>query len=269
MRVVFHPDCLKYVHPGHPERPERVEGIRNILRERGLSFEEPAPATKEDILLVHTEAHYERVMRGAYFDFDTPPLEPRFPLLSAGAALRAAETLGFALTRPPGHHAGRDFLGGFCYFNNIAIAVKKLSARTAILDLDLHHGNGTQDIFMGSPDTLFISLHQSPLYPGTGLTSEGNCLNFPLPPGTDEGKYLETLDEALDEVRGFAPEVLAISLGLDTYFRDPLGGIKLKEESYQKMGERAAGLGLSTFIVLEGGYSEVGPGCYNFLKAFA
>ncbi|MFQ6112136.1 MAG: histone deacetylase, partial [Nitrospinota bacterium] len=150
-----------------------------------------------------------------------------------------------------------------------AIAVRKLSRRTAILDLDLHHGNGTQDIFMGSSDILFVSLHQSPLYPGTGLSSEGNCLNFPLPPGTDEGEYLETLGEALDEVRGFGPEVLAVSLGLDTHWRDPLGSIKLKEESYEKMGEMVAALKLSTFIVLEGGYSEVGPGCYNFLRAFA
>ncbi len=121
---------------------------------------------------------------------------------------------------------------------------------------------------MGSREILFISLHQSPLYPGTGLSSEGNCVNFPLPPGTDERGYLEALGDALDEVRGFGPEVLAVSLGLDTYYRDPLGSIKLEEGSYGKMGEMVAALGLSTFMVLEGGYSEVGESCYNFLKAF-
>ena len=165
----------------------------------------------------------------------------------------------FSLMRPPGHHAGRDFLGGFCYFNNLAIAVAKVLPKyksAAILDIDVHHGDGTQDIFLGKKNVFYCSIHQSPFFPGTGLASEKNCLNFPLPAGTGETEYLKYLDKILEEIKKFKPGLLAVSAGFDTYEFDPLAGLKLKKESYTKIGKMIKGVGLPTFFVLEGGYSE-------------
>jgi len=164
--------------------------------------------------------------------------------------------------RPPGHHVGRDFLGGFCYFNNIAIAVKRSGKRTLILDIDAHHGNGTQDIFLGDPQVVYVSLHRSPLYPGTGLSSVQNCFNFPLPARCGDQVYLETLDRALDRaLQDFQPEQVAISAGFDGYERDPLASLGLSIETYREIGARIAKLGLPVFAVLEGGYvpEALGP----------
>ncbi|MFN3301854.1 MAG: histone deacetylase, partial [Patescibacteria group bacterium] len=178
----------------------------------------------------------------------------------------------FSLMRPPGHHAGKDFCGGFCYFNNLAIAVAKFlkkDKKVAILDIDCHHGNGTEDIFLGKNNVLYISLHESPLYPGTGLESRFNCLNFPLPPRTQEKEYLQTLEIALEKISQFKPNLLAISAGFDTYKKDPLTYFGLEIDSYQKIGEKIAQLNLPTFSVLEGGYSQSLPLClYNFIKNF-
>jgi len=269
MKAVFSPACLGYSFPGHPESPERVRRIRDALKAAGYGFVAAGPASEKDVLLAHAREHLGRVRSGSYSDPDTPPLGIRFPLAAAGVAIKAAQVLGFALTRPPGHHAGRDFLGGFCYFNNIAIAVRKLGRRTAILDLDVHHGNGTQDIFLGDDKVLYVSLHQVPHYPGTGLRSEGNCLNFPLPPGTAESAYLKALGKALGSVAHFKPEVLAVSMGFDTYAGDPLGGMRITAGGYGTIGAMVGGLGLPTFAVLEGGYSEkTGELCLGFLEGF-
>ncbi len=269
MQIVYSPQCLGYETPGHPESPARVGRIHDVLKDNGFSFIRAGPARKEDVLLAHSKEHYELVRSGGYAGFETPPIDIRFPLLAAGVTIKAAERLGFALTRPPGHHAGRSTLGGFCYFNNIAIAVRKLRRRTAILDLDTHHGNGTQDIFLGDDSVLYASLHQAPLYPGTGLSSERNCHNFPLFPATDEGTYMKTLGKALGVVRGFRPDLLAVSMGFDTYEGDPLAGQKVTEKGYARIGGMLKGLGLPTFITLEGGYSEkTGELCLSFLKGF-
>jgi acetoin utilization deacetylase AcuC-like enzyme len=171
--------------------------------------------------------------------------------------------------RPPGHHAGKDFLGGFCYFNNIAVAVRKSGKRTLIVDIDGHHGNGTQDIFLGDPQVVYISLHRSPLYPGTGLSSVGNCLNFPLPAHCGDKLYLEALDEALHQaLRDFNPEQVALSLGLDGYRDDPLASLGLSTSAYREIGRRVAGLKLPAFAVLEGGYLPelLGPNIEAFLE---
>lgn len=269
MKVIFHPRCLEYEFPGRPESPDRVRLIYEELKKRGFKFARPEPASRGDILLAHSESHYNNVMNRGYSDPDSPPIDPGFPLLSAGCAIKAAKTLGFALTRPPGHHAGREFLGGFCYFNNMAIAVKNQNKKTAILDLDNHHGNGTQNIFLGDSRILYVSIHQQYHYPGTGLLSEQNCTNYPLPAGTCETLYLKTLRRCIKRIRGFRPELLGVSMGFDTSKYDPLGGFLLTEKSYEKIGELIANLKIPTFIVLEGGYSEkIGGLCWNFLKGF-
>ena len=152
---------------------------------------------------------------------------------------------------------------GFCYFNNIAIAVAKVLAvsRIAIVDFDCHHGNGTENIFLGNDRVLFASLHQSPCYPGTGLRSQKNCRNYPLPPQTEETEFLEALDHALDEVRAFKPQLIAISAGFDAHKADPITEMELEVETFGKIGERLRGLCLPSFAVLEGGYGARFAAC--------
>jgi acetoin utilization deacetylase AcuC-like enzyme len=158
---------------------------------------------------------------------------------------------------------------GFCYFNNIAIAVARIletgtARKVAILDFDCHHGNGTEQIFQGDQRVLFVSLHQSPCYPGTGLVSRENCLNYPLPPGTGPDEFLAALDDAFGNIRAFQPEVLAISAGFDSYKGDPITQMKLEIDTYHDIGLRIARLcreggpssRLPGFAVLEGGYSR-------------
>ena len=200
--------------------------------------------------------------------------------LSAGGAIKAMkislkEGVSFSLMRPPGHHAGRKTFEGFCYFNNIAIAVKKALKtglnKVAILDIDAHHGQGTQEIFMGDPHVIYISLHQYGfIYPGTGRHSEKNAYNFPLPAGTDEKEYIEKLLVGIDKIREFDPDLIAVSAGFDTYEGDPLTSLNLKVKTYEKIGKIIAELDKPRFAVLEGGYSiEKIPLCVcEFLKGF-
>lgn len=284
MKIIFSPVCLEYGGGGHPESPERVKRIYETIEgKRGGSYEfvKPTPCSDKELELVHTKGLIERVKRQdtSVFDSDTPNYQGIFNYakLAAGAALKAGEMAlkgekAFSLMRPPGHHAGRAFLGGFCYFNNIAIAVSKALRevkRVAILDIDCHHGNGTQDIFLGNKDVLFVSIHQSSLYPGTGLSSEGNCVNFPIPPHTGEGGYLTVLKKAVSVIEDFRPSLLGVSAGFDTYRGDPLTQIGLEKESYRKIGEIISGLGLPGFALLEGGYSrEIGECVRSFLKGY-
>jgi acetoin utilization deacetylase AcuC-like enzyme len=171
----------------------------------------------------------------------------------------AAKVKGFSLARPPGHHAGRcgTALGaatrGFCYINNIAVAVKCLDKATLILDIDGHHGNGTQEIFMGDSKVWYASVHHHPNYPGTVNSTEGNCINFALPSDCGEKVYLEALDKALGMVDAGKFEVVAVSAGFDTYAGD-LASLGLTENAYNQIGKRIAKLGKPTFFVLEGGY---------------
>jgi acetoin utilization deacetylase AcuC-like enzyme len=269
MKAVYSPECLGYDVPGHPEDPGRVRRIYESLKEGGYKFIQAGPASKEDVLLVHTPEHFNKMRKGSYGSDDVPVIDMKYPLLAAGVTIKASEELSFGLTRPPGHHASSGQEAGFCYFNNVAIAVKKRAQKTAILDLDVHHGNGTQDIFMGARDVIYVSLHQVPLYPMTGTRSHLNCHNFPLFPGTTEDAYMKNLEKALAEVSRFRPEILAVSMGFDTYEKDPLGGQKVTANGFGKIGKMVAALGLPTFVALEGGYSpDIGTLCKNFLDGF-
>ncbi len=280
MKIFYSPKCLEYSQPGHPESPARAEATYNYLKEKGFEFTEPEPCSDEDILLAHTQNLLNSVKKESFFDFDTPAFTGIFKIavLSAGSAINAAmhclnaNEKAFSLMRPPGHHATRNDLGGFCYFNNIAIAC--LNARkefgnigkVAIVDFDCHHGNGTEDIVLGKKDFLYLSLHQSPLYPGTGLNSRDNCKNFPLPARTSPEHYLSVLGEGIKEVEKFKPDLLAISAGFDSYKLDPIASLSLERETYREIGKMLSGLNRPTFAVLEGGYSRDLPECvYQFL----
>jgi acetoin utilization deacetylase AcuC-like enzyme len=263
MKIIFSQKCLEYSWPGHIERPERVRKALEFLREQ-YDFLEPKPASQEDLLLVHSREHVDRVKNaeaGSYLDGDTPAPENiyEYARLSAGAAFLAAKDEGFSLMRPPGHHAGingaalRVATLGFCYFNNIAIAVRKLGVPTLILDIDGHHGNGTQEIFQGDPKITFVSLHRYPHYPGTGLMSQGNCLNFPLSYPVGDSLYVETLQKAINQVKMTNIELVGISAGFDAHQGD-LASLGLTHEGYREIGRLAGSLGKPVFGVLEGGY---------------
>ena len=232
-----------------------------VLKEKKYEFMEPTPASEEDLLRVHDPDYIWNLKKGLVEDPDTPAYDNIFEhaRLSAGGAILAAKINGFSLMRPPGHHAGRNgaalgvYTRGFCYLNNVAIAVKALKKPALILDIDGHHGNGTQEIFQGDKKVVYVSLHRYPHYPGTGTHSEGNCINFPLPADCGEQRYLETLDEALGMVDASKFEVVAVSVGLDAHLGD-LASLGLTENSYREIGKRIAALKKPVFFVMEGGY---------------
>ena len=192
--------------------------------------------------------------------------------LSAAQAIRDGEKSAFALTRPPGHHAAGDVFGGFCYLNNAAIAAQWLldaGIKPAILDVDYHHGNGTQAIFYQRSDVFFCSIHADPnfAYPhflgfaderGEG-DGEGFNLNMPLPNGADWARYEESLNFAIGAIKLMAADVVIVSLGLDTYIEDPIAGFRLQSADYLAMGAKLAGLGKPVLFMLEGGY------CFDIL----
>ncbi|PAU86687.1 acetylpolyamine amidohydrolase [Pseudomonas sp. WN033] len=205
--------------------------------------------------------------------------------LSAQARLAAGDQAAFALCRPPGHHAGIDYMGGYCYLNNAAIATQALldggARKVAILDVDFHHGNGTQDIFYQRPDVLFLSIHGDPRheYPcfagyadergeGAGL---GYNYNYPLAAGSDWTRWSQALADALRVIAGYGADALVISLGVDTYKQDPISSFKLDSPDYLRMGEQIASLGLPSLFVMEGGYAveEIGINAVNVLSGFS
>jgi len=188
--------------------------------------------------------------------------------LSAAEAVAGGERTAFALCRPPGHHAGNDYAGGYCFINNAAVAAQQLTSKgnVALLDIDYHCGNGTQDIFYKRDDVLTISIHADPdfEYPhywgyademGSGR-GYGFHKNYPLEKGTDDGKYLAALEEALGLIRQYAPSHLVVSAGMDIYADDPLGSIKVTTHGIGEIGKRIASFGLPTVIVMEGGYAN-------------
>ena len=203
--------------------------------------------------------------------------------LSAADTIRAGERSAFALTRPPGHHAAGDVFGGFCYLNNIAIAAQYLAdagMRPAILDVDYHHGNGTQTIFYNRDDVLFCSIHADPNYAfphflgfadenGAGA-GEDNNLNLPLPMGTEWTHYSAALATAREKIEAFGPDVLLISLGLDTFIDDPIARFRIRSEDYLRLGEAIAAFKLPTLFVFEGGYNveKLGLNTVNVLEGF-
>lgn len=282
MTIVHSPRCLEYESPGHPERPARVADTVARLQSERYRWVEPEPCTTAQLLRVHTAEHLDAVRTGRYYDADTPhfPAIDQIARLAAGAALTAAKLAwkgepAFSLMRPPGHHAERNRIMGFCYYNNIAVAVAELLEkhgvqRVAILDFDCHHGNGSEEIFFGDHRVRFVSLHQSPCYPGTGTTSRVNVRNYPLPPGTGPREFLAAWKRAWDDVREFAPQVLAVSAGFDMYHRDPITHMGLDEATYEEVGRQVGQWGGPTFAVLEGGYARELPECVAaFLRGWA
>lgn len=204
--------------------------------------------------------------------------------LSAAQAVLAGDRAAFALSRPPGHHAGADFFGGYCFLNNAALAAQHLRnvgmQKVAVLDVDYHHGNGTQAIFYDRPDVYFASIHGDPRteYPfylghadetGTGAGLGAN-LNLPLPRGTDYATWAQALEKALAGIARFGADALVVSLGMDTFEGDPISGFTLKTDDYLRIGERLAKAGLPTVFVFEGGYAvdEVGVNAVNVLQGF-
>lgn len=204
--------------------------------------------------------------------------------VSASDAVLAGETVTYALCRPPGHHAFRDVAGGFCFFNNSAIAAQRLrrsADRVAIIDVDLHHGNGTQGIFYERADVLTVSIHADPVrfYPffwghaderGEGL-GLGYNFNLPLPRKSDDTTYLEALDAALRRVRAFAPDAIVLALGLDAFEKDPFGGLSVTTQGFSRIAQIIARLKVPTVIVQEGGYlcDELGDNLTAFLTGFS
>jgi len=266
--VYFYPSGHeKHFENGHPERPERVEVMVQALESAGWwgIYPKINPLVLSDDLIesVHSKEYTEILERacqaGIGLDMDTytTPTSWKLARESTGGAAAVASAVwngdyqrGFALTRPPGHHATSKQGMGFCLLNNIAIASQFLitssapnnghAERIAIIDLDLHHGNGTQDIFWKRSDVLYISTHQSPLYPGTGRLEdigkgdgEGYTANFPLPPGTGDRGFNTVMEELIIPLLDrFKPEVLLVSFGFDPHWRDPLGHLMLSAKGY-------------------------------------
>ena len=225
-------------------------------------------ATEEQLTRVHTEAHLAFVRsidRPILFDSDTIATETTWEaaVLAAGVALEAVDRGGFALVRPPGHHALADRAMGFCFLNSIAVAARYAQAelglaRVAIVDIDVHHGNGTEAIFRGDETVFFASLHQWPFYPGTGGpgTNDETTLNVPVDAGTGDDEFLSLFaEQVVPAVIAFAPDLVLVSAGFDAHEEDPLGGLELTDDAFRELAASCAGLAPRVAAVLEGGYN--------------
>lgn len=272
MRVFTDERCTEYSARGHPERPARIAKTLERLRaqtELPISWASPEAVEDEIILRAHAKEHLAAVKRGDdAFDGDTPNYPGIFDHAhrSVGSAI-AAMRVGrkgqpaFSLIRPPGHHATPDRAMGFCYLNSIAIAcLEALASGTssvAVFDFDVHHGNGTEDILLNQPHAAFYSIHQHPLYPGTGTANRGNnCFNYPVGPRTPREEYRKILSKALDDLKQFKPALIGVSAGFDAYARDPLAQETLEAEDFYWLGQQIRASGIPAFSVLEGGYSS-------------
>ena len=260
--LITHPACLDhFMGPHHPESPDRLRAVLAALDApefSALQREEAPEATREQLGLVHPESHVENILsirpepgQGVALDPDTimGAGSMEAALRAAGGACAAVDAVmsgradaAFAAVRPPGHHAEPDRAMGFCLFNNAAIAALHARARwglkrVAVLDFDVHHGNGTQAVFAEDPDLFYASSHQSPCYPGTGRASErgvaGNIVNAPLPPGADgtafRAAWSRVILPALEE---FAPELIIVSAGFDAHRADPLAELRVEADDY-------------------------------------
>jgi acetoin utilization deacetylase AcuC-like enzyme len=274
MKVITDSRCTEYSQPGHPERPQRVSRTVERLREQkdlSIAWAEPAPVTEATVLRAHSPEHLARIKAApSHFDADTPayPKIYEHAIRSVGGALQALKAarqgeVVFSLLRPPGHHATRDQAMGFCYLNSIAIAVLEGlatgTAKAAVFDFDVHHGNGTEAILLDNPKAAYFSVHQYPAYPGTGTRSLKNAFNHPVAPAATRETYRAALTKALEEIQTFKPDLLAVSAGFDAYRRDPLSDEPLEAEDFHWLGQRVRQFGVTTFSLLEGGYSNELP----------
>lgn len=270
MTIITDPRCTGYRAAGHPEKPMRVSRTVDLLKSQkvlDLAWAEPAEPTDEQLLRAHTAAHLRRLTVPEPFDADTPyfPGIADHARRSVGGALTAvalaqAGEMPFSLLRPPGHHSTRDAAMGFCYLSAMAIAALDAKAggarQVAVLDFDVHHGNGTEDILAGIPGVAFASVHQHPCYPGTGTQDvAGNCFNYPLAAGTSRERWRATLSEAIGRLAATKPDIFGVSAGFDAYAQDPLAQGPLEKEDFLWLGRELRALGVPIFNVLEGGYS--------------
>ena len=283
-----HPSSLEHETGAHPEGSGRIEAITAELSARswlGWERREAPAAEAEALRAVHPPAHVEAVRAmsargGGAFDPDTVASAGSYEaaLHAAGGACAMVDALlagearaGFCALRPPGHHAEHGRAMGFCLFNNVAVAARHAidslgAGRVLVLDWDVHHGNGTNDIFLGSREVLFASIHQSPLYPGTGALrevgsgdGEGFTLNLPVPPGSGDAEWLSLVEHVvLPAARAFEPQIVLVSAGFDAHRADPLAMCELEASSFEFMARQVRGLadalGVPVGAVLEGGY---------------
>ena len=272
VKIITDERCTGYVRAGHPEHPRRVAATVARLQsqtELPLAWVAPGENVPDEIILrAHTPEVLGRLAVPEDFDEDTPFHEniATYARASVAASLdalkfaRNGETV-FSLMRPPGHHALRAKSMGFCYLNNVAIAALEARAtgtrRVGVFDFDVHHGNGTEDILLNQAGVEFFSVHEHPSYPHTGAENAGhNCFNYPVAPGTPRLTYRAKLAHALDDLRSYRPEIIAVSAGFDAYLRDPLADSPLLEEDFYWLGQSLRALGVPFFSLLEGGYSK-------------
>ncbi len=279
MLILHDPVCATYEVPGHVEAPFRVLATAEHLQARhpDWNFNETGldGETLDDdkpLLRAHTAKHLA-ALRNPKGDFD--PDCPATPGINdharraAYAAMRAAEQAldgdkVFSLMRPPGHHATRDQAMGFCYLNSIAIAALHARGemdleRVAVWDFDAHHGNGTEAILGRKKGFLYVSVHQSPGYPNTGLVSAGNARNYPVAPGTPAERHMEILEASWAEVIEFQPDLVLVSAGFDAFEGDPITDLRLRAEDYAKLGSWLGDAPCPMGAILEGGYSQELP----------